>query len=577
MSQDKRMDKIAGSLTPKQAVVLWLREVQQYGNPYDYIQAMRGLPESARPIPTIADQVERAVREDLKGRKDWFVEAAVRRAVRDVVFLLKLRLQVNFKIMSEQRAWDLMRLALAESLHGMIVEDSFRTLIGMWATEIDLDIPYPLDPDMAASVDAAVKHSVTTWEQLDQDGTVGTWLFNHLVAQGATDLPEHSYELRDGEYCPRVEPDNEKEIRACFKEEAEFEKFHSGKDYSYGLADVPDAEYNAHYETMVSAMHELVDSGKVQAGTNIRLDTVPVLFLQDAPLVKGDWLDRDIVVLAEWSKLLMARGYKTPELEDRHPLAVERFVRKDGKDADPAEVQALRQKASQNLAKFPDRTKKINGRPYLHLEHYSKWPPRKVKGNLRSNLQHGFVTASWNEWVKAQGGEREAIVAGVPVSGLHCYAEHLYYSSQDGAKEQHRREKVLDSMRDWRRRHDGKEDCTQDWRKAAERSLIELYSFQDAVNSINQRYFDGCPVLFPDLAEDLAGVIEGIEESVGRFNVMLANETEPRTRVELDRIRNEASKGAPREIAYFVDMAKVEALDALGEEQAAMELAERHL
>lgn len=44
-----------------------------------------------------------------------------------------------------------------------------------------------------------------------------------------------------------------------------------------------------------------------------------------------------------------------------------------------------------------------------------------------------------------------------------------------------------------------------------------------------------------------------------------------------DHIRHEASKGSPREISYLVDMAKVEALDQMGESQAAIELAERHL
>ncbi len=36
MIQDKRLDKVEGSLTAKQAVVLWLEEIRQHPSVYEY-------------------------------------------------------------------------------------------------------------------------------------------------------------------------------------------------------------------------------------------------------------------------------------------------------------------------------------------------------------------------------------------------------------------------------------------------------------------------------------------------------------------------------------------------------------
>ena len=41
MIQDKRLDKVTKSLTPKQAVVLWLEEIRQYRNADEYVQVLK--------------------------------------------------------------------------------------------------------------------------------------------------------------------------------------------------------------------------------------------------------------------------------------------------------------------------------------------------------------------------------------------------------------------------------------------------------------------------------------------------------------------------------------------------------
>ena len=54
-----------------------------------------------------------------------------------------------------------------------------------------------------------------------------------------------------------------------------FQKFLDGEDYSYGLADVPDAEYDEHYEALVEALKCLIPAGLV-----VDLPTVPHQFLR---------------------------------------------------------------------------------------------------------------------------------------------------------------------------------------------------------------------------------------------------------------------------------------------------------
>ena len=58
-------------------------------------------------------------------------------------------------------------------------------------------------------------------------------------------------------------------MRACFRDEAQFERFRAGGDFTNGLANITDAEYSAHYHEMVSALQALVDSSQVQSGTEV--------------------------------------------------------------------------------------------------------------------------------------------------------------------------------------------------------------------------------------------------------------------------------------------------------------------
>ena len=135
--------------------------------------------------------------------------------------------------------------------------------------------------------------------------------------------------------------ENEKEVRALFKDDAEFERFKAGEDYTNLWATVKDADYTAHYDQMVTAIHKLVDSGKVQKGTSYILETVPIPFLQFATLVEGEWLDRYVMVLAEAGAMLAHKGYQMKETNDHHPLAWPNFLDSNNNEIDRKEIQSL--------------------------------------------------------------------------------------------------------------------------------------------------------------------------------------------------------------------------------------------
>ncbi len=187
-------------------------------------------------------------------------------------------------------------------------------------------------------------------------------------------------------------------------------------------------------------------------------------------------------------------------------------------------------------------------------------------------------TASWNSWVDAQDSDGVASVNGVPVRRLHCYVDDSSYCvCRNADKQLDRRSELLETLNTWRPKPDRMAEQFKFWKEAAETFLSDLYSLHEAAAFISQRYFDCRKLLVPDLEGYLANLIKEAEEVVGMFNDLCTDETEPSSRIDPEEIRKCAGTKAAEEMALLVAMAKAEALDMLGEERAARELAERHL
>ena len=173
------------------------------------------------------------------------------------------------------------------------------------------------------------------------------WVTDSFLAEGKTELPDGAYKLQHDYTGSSSAPDPE-EVEAMFPDQESFQNFLAGEDYSYGLADVTDAEFDEHHETIVSAM-----KGLGLDGLMVALTTVPHTFLQEVPLVDGQWIDRHMLELAEWGARLARQGFVVEESNDPHPLAWFQIVHLEhGEEASPGVTSKLWQQEKRYLDRF---------------------------------------------------------------------------------------------------------------------------------------------------------------------------------------------------------------------------------
>jgi hypothetical protein len=346
-SSARRLDKLQSSLTPKQAFLLWMSEAHQYRCLEDYINALRQGPESAWPLARLPEQVAKATEKAMKGMPKEDVANAVREAVRDVVFLFHLHQGVNRHFREEQRMLSLQLLLLATELDGLLKDRAMSSSMTVALGQFSRELPYPLAPETGAAVESAIQRHVIIWEQFEEGGYIEEWVKKTYVEEGKRELPFWSYSMDRRELLPYLDIPTEDKVRTLFEDSDAYEKFRSGEDYSYGLSDVGDEEFEVRCNAVEASV---VEEGKV-----VRLETVPNTFLQDVPLVEGEWIDRHVVELAEWGARMKEMGFQLQWAEDDHPLAWDVFVSDADHDRDTAD-------ASEAEARVKVQVKKCLGR-----------------------------------------------------------------------------------------------------------------------------------------------------------------------------------------------------------------------
>ena len=369
-------------------------EAHSFNGIEEYVRHLKGQPDSAAPLHKLTSQVSEGVKQTLKGKPREEIDRAVRQAYKDVLFLFFLHQRVNGKLVTEERHYWSQAMLLTNMLGSLQREQAADDRMRWNQIRAEMQMPYPLDPETAAAVDAAKRHHVLTWEVLEEGDDIGEWLRESLVADGKTPLPDGAYLMKSGTKAVYTEVPTEDEVRELFQDAESFQKFLDGEDYCYGLSDVPDTEYDTHYEAVVCAIE-----GVAQQGFVVELPTVPNQFLSEAPLVEGDWIDRYAVELAEWGARLVGKGLRLEESKDSHPMVWHRFIDPaDGSEFDAAVTMKLWRQTRKHLAGFPGRTSVIDERPYLSFEDYLKWRGRRNKGDFKSGMCKGLVVAPWNQW-----------------------------------------------------------------------------------------------------------------------------------------------------------------------------------
>jgi hypothetical protein len=72
----RRVSKLEGALHPREAVLAWLVEAQQFPSLVDHVRSIVDLPIEAAPSSVIGARVEAAVRASMQGQRYDAVEAA---------------------------------------------------------------------------------------------------------------------------------------------------------------------------------------------------------------------------------------------------------------------------------------------------------------------------------------------------------------------------------------------------------------------------------------------------------------------------------------------------------------------
>ena len=166
-SGNRRLDKLKSHLTPKQAVLLWLQDAHAYHTVADYLHYLQTQPDNAWPLRRLGEQMTASVEQTLKGKPKAAIHQALRRADLDVLFLFFLHQQVNGKLMEEERHYATKALLLATGLTSLMREKIDNDQ-GMWnRMMVALRLPYPLDPETATAVDAAIQNHLIPWETLE--------------------------------------------------------------------------------------------------------------------------------------------------------------------------------------------------------------------------------------------------------------------------------------------------------------------------------------------------------------------------------------------------------------------------
>jgi hypothetical protein len=94
----RRLDKLEGSLSPKEAVLHWLGEAHAFGTLPDYVESLIDQPEMAQPFIAIPSRVEQAVWDSMRRQRPAFIKEVMREATGDTIFLMRLVIGLNVHI-----------------------------------------------------------------------------------------------------------------------------------------------------------------------------------------------------------------------------------------------------------------------------------------------------------------------------------------------------------------------------------------------------------------------------------------------------------------------------------------------
>ncbi len=520
--------------------------------------ASRTGPSSAWPLHRLTQEAERAATASSKGLPRDTIDRKVREAVRDVVFFVHLHLKLSSRIHDELRVASPILALLVVDLNHRMREDARRSDAALAWMRACHELPYPLDAETAAAVEAALEHRVESWSLLREAETVEEWVLEML--------PEDDDEVSDG--------------------------------YD------SDAEVNRLARRVERELRRLVGSNVVRAGRLVTLPAVPIPFLASAPLLEGAWIDLTVLEFAEFGAILADQGCTLRGSGDVHLLASEEFVRTDARGGqvpiDETTWREARKSAGARVGRYRGGRRRFGGRTYVKFALYQKWRARTLGGRLEASTESGFLAESWNDWVKNQGPE--AALAGVPVEPLTPLVDRDAWTVHDADVArglQSARANLLANLRSSalsEKRTTAGADAGVSWEGQATSLLVLIEGLASSVDTIRATYFRNHEIVYPDLADYLDSCRNGIRTVLSLFEaerdgddswlvrlgspplqaddeVGAADEEHP----DLKQMKARIARTGARMVKDLLRQARYEALAFIGEKDAARELLNQEL
>ena len=513
----RRLEKVEKTLTPRDLVDIWLSELANFDSFEAYVlRVADDCAARALPIKLLKQAINGASKGS-RGRPGQFSQQSVK-SLSEAYFQYELVLRTNLYIHEL-----LQRQSLAVAMTALLVLDTQEKMrritkyFKVWCA-LSEGAPAPRskgDPAVAP----ALQNDVTGFDDLAAI-EIPRWLYRHFGRQNLS-----------------------------------ADEFRAGRD------------------ALEAAIGDLVQSGLLRRGSKVRLSEMTSAVLREAPLLAGEWLDQAAVEEAERFALLGETfELKTSVFGDPVvPFQPQRIDSAGNRvDASWDEADALLDVAVTPLSRFPGRTKEIAGGRCVHVDDYRAWPERKAGGNLE--LVHGIVTASWNSWLAANGGEEHAKLAGIRVSKMD--------------PERRMRRRATLSNKRWTVGDDptsGPADAERTLtglRSAACCLLTEIRASVLAVARHQNSYFSGRTILFRAQGEAPEGLAALASQCVEDYNQLheyvavsaYADELVGRAgKLSHDVIEQAAQRKSKVIVKQLIDTAMAGAISLLGDKERALQ------
>jgi hypothetical protein len=512
-----RLTKIEMALTPKQIALKWLADARRY-TLTEYRQSLGT--DQPRLREGVMDAVEKAVRAAMKHADVTTADRALRQTLADADFLMCLALEAN-----EAVVWtvDLPTIALFVSEltdlgeRAAVIADMHAQF---WFLSAE---PYPVDLDTSAAY---------------------TW-----VRQGWIHGPDD-----------------------CRADVDSWTRQH----FAHGER-VSTTEFEATRASVQAAFDALVAEGALPVGRAVDLE-LPLDAPPRVPLFDGEWIDRWLVELAEWHAALIALGFVDLR-SDPHALAWPEYRRpgassdEEGAVVTQQELADVRLSVRERLTAFPGRTREHAGRVFLACDDYQNWDGRAAQPLTEVT---GVTPASWNAWIAANGGV-DAQLAGVRVAPFDVLLRDDFIVVVDDEKrltQQTTRRHHFDRIRSWlvelgptRDRPALTGSAAFVARRAALGSDVlahgvALFQLKAAIDRLQTRFFEGLPILFQDIHQNLDRAIEQLGRVVALFNRVAAVASRGET-LSLDDVERLADAGVASLVEGMTNAARRRTLQAL--------------